>query len=58
MGRSPGRVRDWVRSRGSEAYRLGKECRVTRTALKAPLLPRHELCFRCLEGNPVRCWAA
>ena len=33
LGRSPGTVRDWIRRGELEAYRLGKEYRVTRAAL-------------------------
>jgi len=33
LGRSPGTVRAWIRSRKLEAYWLGKEYRITRSAL-------------------------
>ena len=33
LGRSPGTVRDWIRSGDLEAYQLGKEYRVMRPAL-------------------------
>ena len=35
VGRSPGRVRAWIRSGELEAYWLGKEYRITRPALAA-----------------------
>jgi len=35
IGRSPGRVREWIRSGELDAYWLGREYRITRPALTA-----------------------